>query len=79
MKHNYEKYKPKRNKLAKWQLATIIGGGSLFLIATVVFIVLFAKDIFSENTFVWCIMAVLLAFFIGGLVFYFACMKKEED
>lgn len=78
MKHNYEKFKPNKKKLAKWQWATIIGGGSLFLIATIVFIVLFAENIFSENTFVWCIAALLLAFFIGGFIYYFACVKKED-
>lgn len=76
MKKNYEKFTPKKEKLAKWQRATIIGGCSLFVIATIVFIVLFAENIFTENIFAWCIGALFLAFFIGGFWFYFYCNKK---
>lgn len=76
MKKNYEKFKPKRKSLEKWQIATIIGGGCLLLIATIVFIVLFAKNIFSEMTFAYCCVGLLLAFLIGGF-FIFAVANKK--
>ena len=74
----YEKYTPKKHKIEKWQLGAIIGGGSLFLVATIILIVLFAENIFTENVLVWCLVALVLAFLIGGVVFYFTCLNKKE-
>lgn len=74
----YEKYTPKKQKIAKWQLGAIIGGGSLFLVATIILIVLFAENVFTENVLVWCLVALFLAFFIGGIVFYFTCFNNKK-
>ena len=77
MKPNYEKFKPQRNKLAKWQWGVVIAALSLLVIATVIFIVLFYNNIFTENVLVWGLVALFVAFIVGGTIFYLKAVKKE--
>ena len=77
MKKNYEKFTPQKNKLTKWQWGVVIAALSLLVVATIVFIVLFYKNIFSENVLVWILVALVVVFVVGGLIFYLKAIKKD--
>lgn len=77
MKKNYEKFTPKKHKLEKWQWGVVIATLSLLVIATVIFIVLFYNNIFTENVLVWVLVALFIVFMGGGTIFYLKAVKKD--
>ena len=59
--------------MKRWKIITLIVAGVLLTIATIVFIVLFAEQIFTENVLAYCIAGVIVLVAILGLFLF----KKE--
>lgn len=69
MKKENKKYeKVRKIKLSKWQIYSLIAASILFIIATVIFIVLFWQNIFNENTFAILIVCGLILFVLVGFI-----------
>ena len=69
MKKENKKYeKVRKTKLSKWQIYSLIAASILFIIATVIFIVLFWQNIFNENTFAILIVCGLILFVLAGFI-----------
>lgn len=64
MKPKYERVKNKK-KLSKPLLIAIILGGALFVVATVIFCVLWYNAIFNEQTLTIALMIVIILAIIG--------------
>lgn len=67
---NYEKQNKPKRKLKKWQIWSIVGATILFVVATIIFIVMWHNAIFSENVLAICLIILCLIFMVSGLFIF---------
>lgn len=75
---NYEKqFKPKK-KIHKWQVISLVIVGIIFVVATIIFIVLWYKNIFSENVLAICLIILFIIFGLIGALISYKMWKSNE-
>lgn len=63
-----EKETKPTHKLKKYQVALIVVLASIFVIATIILVVMFANNIFTENVLIICLIVLFIAMGVVGFL-----------